>query len=74
MYIVVFSIPLTHAEVRALLLTAAAMSVVTQFVEPVVFGCYEEVPGQQGANAHEKEDDVHQTVRVLWAVAHGQRH
>ena len=74
MYTVVFSIPLTHAEVRALLLHAAAMSVVTQFVEPVVLGRYEEVPGQQGADAHEEEDDVHQTVRVLWTVAHSQRH
>lgn len=47
---------------------------VTQFVEPVVFGGYEEVPGQQGADAQEEEDDVDETVGVLWAVAHGQRH
>lgn len=71
---VIFITPLTHTEVWKLILTAAGMSVVTQFVEPVMFGCYEEVPGQQGANAHQKEDDVHQTVRVLWSVAHSQRH
>lgn len=71
---VIFIIPLTHAEVWELTLIAAGMSVVGQFVEPVVFGCYEEVPGQQGANAHQKEDDVHQTVRVLWSVAHSKRH
>lgn len=71
---VAFTFPLTHTEVWTFLLIAAAMSVVTQLVEPVVFGCYEEVPGQQGADAHQKEDDVYQTVRVLWAVAHGQRH
>lgn len=56
-----------------MVLAAAVMSAVTQFVQPVVFGCYEEVPGQQGADAHQKEDDVHQIVRVLWTVAFGQR-
>lgn len=53
---------------------AAVARAVAQFEEPVVFGGYEEVPGQQGADAQEKEDDVDETVRVLWAVAHGQRH
>lgn len=56
-----------------LLLLAAVVGAVTQFVEPVVFGRYEEVPGQQGADAHQKENDVHQVVRVLWTVAHCQR-
>lgn len=55
---VIFGIPFTHTEVWKLILITAVMSVVTQFVEPVVFGCYEEVPGQQGADAHQKEDDV----------------
>lgn len=57
-----------------LLLLATVVGAVTQFVQPVVFGCYEEVPGQQGADAHQKENDVHQIVRVLWTVAHRQRH
>lgn len=35
-----------------LLCIAAVMSVVTEFVEPVVFGGYEEIPRQQGADAH----------------------
>lgn len=67
------SIPHTHTEVWMLLLLAAVVGAVTQFVEPVVFGCYEEVPGQQGADAHQKENYVHQIVRVLWTVAHCQR-
>lgn len=53
---------------------AVVARAVAQFVEPVVFGSYEEVPGQQGADAQEKKDDVDKTVRVLWAVAHSQRH
>lgn len=56
------------------LCAAAMMSVVTELVEPVVFGCYEEIPRQQGADAHQKEDRVHQTVRVLWTVAYSQRY
>lgn len=63
----------THTEVGMLLLLAAVMSVVAKFIEPVVFSCYEEVPRQQGSNAHQKENDVHQIVRVLWTVAHSQR-
>lgn len=68
------SLPLTHTEVWALLLVAVLISVVAEFVEPVVFGGYKEVPGQQWADAHQKEDDVHQIVRVFWTVAHSQRH
>lgn len=30
----------------------AVTAAVAQFVDPVVFGCDEEVPGQQGADAH----------------------
>lgn len=63
----------THAEVRKLIAAAVARAV-AQFVEPVVFGGDEEVPGQQGADAQEEKDDVDKTVRVLRAVAHGQRH
>ena len=47
---------------------------VTQLVHPVVFGGDEEVPGQQGADAHQEEGDVHQAVGVPGAVPHGQRH
>ncbi len=49
------------------LLTSGA-GVVTEFVEPVLFGCDEHIPGQQRADAHQKEDDVHQIVGVLRAV------
>lgn len=63
----------THTEVWMLLLVAAVMSVIAKFIEPVVFSCYEKVPRQQGSNAHQKENDVHQIVRVLWTIAHSQR-
>lgn len=69
----VFSTLLTHTEVWTLL-RIVAVSFVTEFVKPVMFGCYEEIPRQQGANAQQKKDHVHQTVRVLWTVAYGQRH
>lgn len=67
-------VPFTHTEVWKLIAAAAVTRAVAQFVEPVVFGGYEEVPGQQGADAQEEKDDVDKTVRVLWAVAHGQWH
>lgn len=55
-------------------MSIAVSGVTTQFVEPVVLGRYEEVPGQQGADAHQEEYDVHQIERVLWTIAHSQRH
>lgn len=69
-----FWVLLTHAKIWTLILVIAGMSAVAQLVQPVVFGCNEEVPRQQGADAHQEEDDVNQTVRVLWTVAHSQRH
>lgn len=49
-------------------LLSGGTGVVTELVEPVLFGCDEDIPGQQRADAHQKEDDVHQIVRVLRAV------
>lgn len=40
------------------LLTSRA-GVVTELVQPVLFGCDEDIPGQQRTNAHQEEDDVH---------------
>lgn len=44
---------------------ACRAGVVTQLVEPVLFGCDEEIPGQQRADAHQEKDEVHHIVRVV---------
>lgn len=64
----------TYTEVWMWLLPVAiCLWAVAELEQPVLLGRDEEIPWQQRADTQHKEDDVHQTVSVLWAVAGSKR-